>query len=359
MTHATLAPSAASRWIPCPGSLALSARQPPEDDSPEAVEGTRVHAVFTELLTDRPPSDDAIADVLRPLIDRHIRPMITGDMMLYTEIPIPIPSVHESCFGTPDAWAICHDRRRLYIWDLKWGHRHVASIDNPQLMLYASGVIDLAGLPDDYSVQAVIIQPRCYTHPSVHGWTTTVADVRHQASVAARSAEVALLPGAAVHTGPHCMHCPGAIDCEALQQVGRDAMDTSGRSTPLDMTPDEIGSELTRLRDAADRLKARIDALEARALAALKAGATVPGWRIGYTSPHVRWTIPPETVITLGVMAGIDLAVLGTVTPTQAIKKGMDDSVVRAYSERPPGTARIEPISPTDAKRVLQGAVSS
>ena len=49
--HAKLSPSAAARWINCPGSIRLSEKVPPPPSSDYADEGTLAHAVAeTKLL---------------------------------------------------------------------------------------------------------------------------------------------------------------------------------------------------------------------------------------------------------------------------------------------------------------------
>ena len=45
--HATLSPSAAVRWINCPGSVGISAQLPPAPSSTYADEGTLAH-LFAE-----------------------------------------------------------------------------------------------------------------------------------------------------------------------------------------------------------------------------------------------------------------------------------------------------------------------
>ena len=48
--HAKLSPSAAERWMTCPGSVVLSGGMP-EDESKYASEGTRAHAFAERWLT--------------------------------------------------------------------------------------------------------------------------------------------------------------------------------------------------------------------------------------------------------------------------------------------------------------------
>ena len=56
--HAELSPSKSSRWIACPGSIALSREAPPQETSSYAQEGTAQHTVAENCLRkERDPKD--------------------------------------------------------------------------------------------------------------------------------------------------------------------------------------------------------------------------------------------------------------------------------------------------------------
>src|SRR3954468_9098012 len=155
-THAPLAPSGAFRRGRCPGSRALEARVP-QGATPEAAEGTAAHEVGALLLT--LGELVAVGTVMSNFVGADLD-MQQGAQMLAqdvlsrlgeTEAPSELvvegkvfarTLIHEECYGTPDVRHVSRRRKRIRVWDYKYGHGYVEAHENPQGIEYLAGVIE-------------------------------------------------------------------------------------------------------------------------------------------------------------------------------------------------------------------------
>jgi len=159
--HAPFAPSAAERWMSCPGSFQaeLGLSRP---TSLYAEEGTTAHAIFTQaLLHDVSPyqlTDDSL--MAKPLHEAWLaaKQLIAGRRFLVEQRLEPMP-------GLPDLWGtsdiIVFDRfgHVVMVIDLKFGSGVVVEPNTVQLLIYALlAAQQFGGSPD--GITAVIVQPR-------------------------------------------------------------------------------------------------------------------------------------------------------------------------------------------------------
>src|SRR5215467_13424311 len=114
--HAPFAPSAAERWLACPGSFALGLAHPPEPESEYAAEGTRLHKVAAAHLlagdVDRAIQRDDYR-FLKPYFE-HVKQYAGNDWSRWIEQTIPHSAL---LFGTPDFMALNRSEDRLVIVD--------------------------------------------------------------------------------------------------------------------------------------------------------------------------------------------------------------------------------------------------
>ncbi len=369
--HARLAPSSAFQWAPeggCRGAPAMQERYPEDRDSPTAAEGIAAHWYGSETLSGRVvtlgmEASNGIA-IDADMVDcgnayvADVR-RVAGTVRI--EERVTIHSVHPDCWGTPDAYILQRDERRLFVWDYKYGHRFVDAYRNWQLILYAIGVLESEGVPADdwkhWSITLTIVQPRCYrsggpAEPWVIGGPALIKyiDPLRRAAIEASQA------GAQLRTGDHCRDCSARHTCPALMRSAALSVDVAHEQTPMDLTPAALGLELRYLTAAMARIKARHDALEEQALGSIRAGRDVPMWKGGYGTGRERWKQPATEVAMLGDMWGLDLRKpTECITPAQARKAGIDEAVIAAFAERPSGALRLVPVSDDAAVRAFTG----
>jgi hypothetical protein len=163
--HALFAPSAAERWMTCPGSVALS-EGIPESDSEYAGEGTRAHAFAERWLLmhfaqhgDSPfvgKPDEEMAKHVKVYVDECIRLGVKG-AKIFVETRV---SVNEDVYGTADFRAWQPDISTLYVRDLKYGAGVFVAVErNIQLRIYALAALITTKVPAN-KVNIGIVQPR-------------------------------------------------------------------------------------------------------------------------------------------------------------------------------------------------------
>lgn len=371
--HSFLPPSGASSWAKCNMWPSMN-RRFPQTDSVEAIEGTAAHWVAWEILSNRPitagakaPNDtivteemiesgELVADTIR------LRLQIFG-MQLHIEERIQITSIHPTCFGTPDCWAVSTDRKHIEIIDYKFGHRFVDEFWNEQGLCYLAGILDILSrewgmgisvFEPFIDVSFTVVQPRCfYRGAPVRTHTFNLSETRQYFNRLANAAEASTLPAPVATTNSHCIDCSGRHACSALQQAAYSDAEFSNARMPVELTPIAAALELRILQRANDRLEARIDGLKELTLSNMRAGHSNPYFRIEQGYGRSLWKIPNDQVIAIGQMWGIDLSKIEVVTPNQAKKSGIDEALVRQYTFTPSTAIKLVAEDPKDAPRVF------
>jgi hypothetical protein len=141
---------------------------------------------------------------------------------------------------------------------------------------------------------------------------------------------------------PECNNCSARHACPALQQLTYDIIDQSALNTPHHLPPTVLGRELKLLKKSQAMLDARITGLEEQAIAEIKSGKRVPYFRLSQQFGRRKWKKDAKEVIILGELLNIDLSKpQECVTPTQAIKAGVSEEVIKAYSEVTNGQLKL------------------
>ena len=372
-----LRPSNAARWVNCSGSHALEALYPETEDGPEAREGTAAHYYATEALQGRAVAVGALAPNGHPIdaaMVEHGQAWIDDVVTTLAGMPgaqfrvetrvFMHTLVHPLNEGTPDAWALNLAMRRLVLWDYKYGHAHVDPYQFWQGIDYVAGIFEGNSLSRDdvadLQVSIRVVQPRTFRPGGpVRTWETTGAHLWGLIDYMRGRALAALQPAAPTVTGPHCFNCKARHACEAFTKAAGLAMSVAGQTVPWDLPVDAVGRELSRLEMAADVIKARRDGLGAIALAAIKSGKTVDGWRMGYVDSRERWERPHAEVFALGDMLGVELRETEPPTPAQAKKKfksaGLPEEVLALYYRKPTGAAKLVPVDRNAARKAFGG----
>lgn len=374
--HAPLPPSSADMIWGCPGSVRMQGSQPEQEETEEAREGTAAHWVLSETLLDRPvtigmiapngvPVNEEMIEAIEAIVT-DIRDTLAGaspGSLLRVEQKVAAPKlVHKDFYGTPDAYLIDRQRATLHVWDFKYGHRFVEIFENWQLLGYAACIVESEGIADpiNWTYTFTIGQPRCYVRDvldegGVRPWLARGSIVMGKISNLSAACDIAMSPDAQCRTGPHCLDCLAAWDCEANQRAGGVSVDLIHSQQYSGMDAAAIGLELKVLDDAEDRVKARKNALTAKAQALAERGENIPwhGLKIGETRTLWDKTKVPEAA-NLVAMFGVPVSRgVALPTPAQCIKQGVDAAVITPYTTKANGAKKLVRIDDNHAAKVF------
>ena len=287
--HAKLNPSAAERWLNCPGSVALSEQCPPSKDTKYSKEGTRAHSVAEAKL--RAISGEISTRKMNSLIKKeepdgemqeatdYYRDAVTeifysagDDAELLVEQKFSLSKWIPESFGTSDAVVI--GGGKIEVIDLKYGKGiRVSAKDNPQLRLYGLGAAELfGGLYDFDTVRMTIIQPRL-DHVSTD--EIPLADLIKWADGIKPTAEKAFNGCEEFASGEWCRFCPAKATCRVRAEANLE-LERMKFKEPALLTNDEIGDVLSR----GDRLKAWHKDVEEYVFNRALEGEHFDGWKL-------------------------------------------------------------------------------
>lgn len=345
-----LRPSAAAIWRVCQGYVAMIAAYP-ESDDPEAdndvrEDGTACHWLAEEMWHGREhavgtlsPNNRVITDEMHDAVEMYHHalraPQRQWDMEWHIEAPVNCKWFAPGMKGTADAWG--YKPGWLRVVDLKYGFAFVEVWENPQLIIYAWSIAQDLQLPDTDMVEFTIVQPRSYHRDGqVRTWHCKVGDLLPYAEGLRSAARNALSPASKCVPNPGCTNCAARHACVALQQSSMVALEQAYASVPFEMEPAAVASELTRLKEGAKRMEARITGLEGQAEAMLRDGAVIPGWELSASMGRTRWIDgAQERILALGDYYGVDVAAPRTpLSPTKA-KTLLPEKVIAMYTHRP------------------------
>lgn len=337
--------STASRVIACPGSVALVAQMPPKPSSKYADEGTMLHGIMADLLSDddRSPEDFLGMDYLgipftHELLDEKILPALRAfneidpdlTMDIEVEARVDFGDYIPGAFGSADV--VGRRRDRAYIIDWKFGSGvTVEAENNQQLLFYAAAarrsVTTAWAFKDAKDVELIIVQP-----PEVRRWVTDMATLDRFEAELARAVRLARQADAPLATGDHCRWCAAKPVCPKMTGVAERVLQS--RLKTLD------NAAIGRLLVQADLVEDWIKELRELAFTMLEEGVPVPGYKLVAKRATRQWVDPAKAEETLrGLGIGEDeLYKRDLVSPAQAekvLKKSklaLPDDLVAAVS---------------------------
>jgi hypothetical protein len=238
--HAVFSPSAAKRWINCPGSINACKDLPPQKPNFYSAEGTVAHEWAAQLISANLTGDPS--DILIKIGDKVKQNgfdiPITQEMFLavntyvcfvtslaekYDEQPEIERKVKitDDCFGTADS-IIYSPYRILIVNDYKHGAGiQVDAEMNEQMMIYAIGkLMELPGdeLDELPLVEMNIIQPRGSGETIKTFRITTKELIAWYEHILLPAIKAAKQPNAPLNPGDWCKYCPAALTCPALKK---------------------------------------------------------------------------------------------------------------------------------------------
>lgn len=302
--HALLAPSSASRWMHCPGSVALN-ENAPDKDTQYTREGTLAHAIAELKLRKhfgicpdggrKPMGPRKFKTELSKLQQNELyQPEMDGYTDAYVDYIIDAANSFSSrpavfveqtldlsefapeSFGQADC--ILLHGNHLYVNDLKYGKSPkgiVYAPKNPQLRLYALGA--LMAYKDFWKIDTVhmtIIQPRL-DHISED--TMTAEELTNWGVFTVRPAgQAAYARTKEYHSGDWCRWCAAAATCRENSNSVTQAVEDFKGLLPPELSMPEFGKLLHKL----DPLLKYAEKAKEYAQDAMMQGEDIPGWKL-------------------------------------------------------------------------------
>ncbi len=255
-SHALFSPSAAHRWINCPPSLRLNEKEP-DSESVYAQEGTDAHSLCEYKLkklcgmdVDDPTENLTYYDAeMEECTEYYVQEVYktycrAKNPDLLIEQRLDLSEFVPECFGTADSVVITDGK--LYIFDFKYGKNvEVRAAENPQMMLYALGVIDMFdGIYEIKDIYLNIIQPRMNNHSVcaitkdyLLGWAENVLKP---------AAKLAYDGEGELNSGDWCGFCKVKAKCRKLKEENLKLAQYEFKEPDL-LSNDEIAEILPQL----------------------------------------------------------------------------------------------------------------
>jgi hypothetical protein len=329
----------------CPGSVNFI--ESIEDDPAEgthAAEGTILHSFCEDALRSGKDAYDFVGetrehDGFKLELDDELADMMQAGLeyidgisgKLFIEHKVNLDRWMPGQFGTLDV-GIC-GRKRITIFDWKWGMQPVSPIKNEQLQIYALGFWDNIARyhTDATNFRLVIWQPRA---PGGGGeWDTTLDELLEFGRELKRKAKATYGKDAPRIPGPvQCRWCEGAksLKCkeyadynlsliyEDFDELDRDVEDGLPPRLSTAITPERRGFILQH-RPMFEKF---LDRLQAQALDDALKGLPTPGQKAveGRTPPR-KWKDPEKAKERLERLLGEDAYTKKLKTPTQIEKE--------------------------------------
>ena len=275
--HALLSPSGASRWLSCPGSVALS-KDIPDIQSDYALEGTAAHTLAQYCFADKNDAkkhvgkmynvgDDVFAWKIEEDMAEYVqvylgyvrREASGGRFLVEQRLPLTPLTGEEDAFGTADVVIIKDDM--LHIVDLKFGMGvRVEAENNEQLMLYAAAAAHEYSVFGDFKrFKVTVVQPRL---DHIDSWEFGAEELTAFVEKIKAVAPVALDGTGALNPSEDtCRFCKAKAVCPALAKVLIDFSMTSFEN--LNKEPEANLSRLMSLlgliEDGANAVRAEVE----------------------------------------------------------------------------------------------------
>lgn len=289
--HAKLSPSSASRWLSCPGSVALCDGLP-DTSSSFADIGTAAHTLAEMCFAQGKDAKDFIGQQLGEagvVADEDMASAVQVYLDYVRRLPDTFSVLHEQRLpltpitGEPEAEGtadtVAFDRDTLLVIDYKNGRGvEVEADENEQMMMYA------AAARAEYSVlgaftkfHVVIVQPNC-DNISEYEFDNAQLDefvARVKIAAAVCLAERVVQPEDLNPSEKACRWCKAKATCPALTKKVQDAV-----SEGFDVFDTVAGVDLAQSMALTDLVEDWSRAVRAEVERRLLSGTPVEGWKI-------------------------------------------------------------------------------
>lgn len=348
----------ADRACACPGSLQLTPRVKLEPD-PARLEKQRegreadrcIAALFNGLSVAEFPED--MQEHCRGYYEHIVATLTAAGVprskitALHAEAPVTLKWLTEDrkdipvIEGRPDYQFYACDTDTLYVWDFKYGHRPVEAVGSGQLA--GAAISDAVYRRQIKRVEAFIYQPRDYTGAGpVKHWSFDRDEILRQNQRFRTARLESVMPDAPLRTGKHCRDCDASGICPALWEdisMAKTVLDAPASATPV-----EVGERLAlalQLNEQSGYLK---DNLTAQGIHMVKAGSTVPGFKVvrGITQRRIK---DAEQLIAIAPLYGLTDDDVTERKPKALgkLEKAFGSELIDEFTVKPEGRLELVP----------------
>ena len=361
-THKLLSPSKAYRYLACPGSIREEAAYPDPPSGPGAIDGTHSHTLLEHCIKGGMGSPLSMVGVKLKdhegefVIDRARADRVELALVYIRSRVGPLGTVvperrvsPSHLIGRTDMDGTCDvtivTPEELEVVDYKDGMNEVTAQDNPQLELYALGVLAGYKLPvnGEYpfkTVRMTIVQPKMALKGGqpITSHVVTVQEMMGKIGKYVAGGAATDAPDAPLVSGPHCKYCKHkACSVRAgnvMKELGMSfpALDQPVVLNPVtelsqqaaDLEPNKMSPEqISQIMLAAPLVRQMIEAVEEEALRRMKAGQAIPGLKVVNGRGSRAWALPEDEMADKLIRMGVPKGVVyetKLVTPAKAEK---------------------------------------
>ena len=305
--HAKLSPSSASRWLACPGSVALSEKVKQPEPSFYALEGTAAHKLAELAINkhgfdawwalDKKLKGVQVTEEMIKAVDVYLNYIVDieleSDCNILVEQSVIAKSVDLSLYGTADCIIADEEHGVLHVIDYKHGQGVVVSpVENPQLAIYGIGALDLLGRKHFQQINLTVVQPRAREGSQSENWSIGTVEFystwkKYLKEGIKRVSEYPNL----LETGDHCRWCAGKIICKAQQEEAQQIAKLEFKE-PTELSKKQVKKVL----DSADRVQAFVEAVRRYAHQTINEGGSIPGYKLVQRRSNRKWTSEKDVI---------------------------------------------------------------
>lgn len=365
--HALLSASSSHRWIACPPSAMLCAKEK-DVFSEYAKQGTDAHSLCehklkillgmetcdpTETLDffdqEMVDSADAYAQFVMEQVTEGKE--TCKDILVLVEQKLDFSRWVPDGFGTGDCVIVADDTLRVI--DFKYGVGVLVDAENnPQMMCYALGALQMfEGIYDISNIAMTIFQPR---RDNVSTFVLSREELLKWAEeVLSPAAKLAAKGEGEFHAGNHCQFCKVKATCRKRAEYNLE-LARYDFAVPASLTDEEIEIILSKV----DALTSWATDIKEYALEQALSGKAWNGYKLvegRANRKYVSESAVAEKVKSAG-FDPYDHKVLGITAMTKLLGKTKFEELLEGLIEKPQGKPTLVPMS--DKRPAMQSAVN-
>ena len=294
--HAKLSPSAAERWMICPGSVHLiDVRNITSKGGDAANRGSAIHTLSEKALKGNLSCAGflgtklegiKVTDEMTKIAQTYVDYVTAASGDKFYEQKVSVDELIADCWGTADT-IICRPGK-LTVADLKSGVGfRVDAVDNKQLLIYALGAyFKYDWIYDFKEITMVIIQPPL---DNISVWTITVDELMlFKQDLLDAKQRIDNQKDLFIMTPKGCQWCPAKFVCPEHLAIANQAAQIDFKTK----IPDDLSYWLEKL----PILKGFISSVEEVAYEKLVAGTVIDGFALGKAARRRSWTDETEVI---------------------------------------------------------------